>query len=133
MKNQKNAGRLTESEYQVMDLLWESDGPLTTSEIVSSCKDKIWKDSYIFVMISSLEKKGMIEVADFVKSGKRYSRAFRAGISKERYAVRTLPENIDRKELLFRVADMVATDTEIVDIMLMAVEERKKEILEESV
>ena len=67
----KKVAKLTESENQVMDLLWDQeDDYLTSSEIVENCENRIWKPSYIHILINSLLKKEMIEVAGFKKTTK---------------------------------------------------------------
>ena len=74
----KKVAKLTESENQVMDLLWDQeDDYLTSSEIVENCENRIWKPSYIHILINSLLKKEMIEVAGFKKTTKNYARTFR--------------------------------------------------------
>ena len=78
---------LTNSEEQMMQLLWEHNKPLTATEIIGLSKDKTWKDSYVHLLISSLIKKGIIEVKGFTKTTKNYARTFAPSMTWEEYAV----------------------------------------------
>ncbi len=81
---------LTKSEKQVMELLWNSQEPLSCVEIVELSKDKTWKDSYIHIMIRSLLKKDLIKVGGVELVAKNYARKFAPNLTKEEYAVKTL-------------------------------------------
>ena len=63
--------KLTDSEKQVLDLLWDSNEPLTSTEIVKLCAGRTWKPSYIHIMINSLLKKEMIKVAGFKRDNEK--------------------------------------------------------------
>lgn len=78
---------LTARESQAMDLLWDADRPLSIPDMMEQLKD--WKEGYIYLVMSSLEKKGFVHVAGFDRtSSKKYSRTFAPTISKEEYAAR---------------------------------------------
>ena len=79
--------KLTNSEMQVMELLWDCNVPLTTSEMVDYCKDRIWKASYIHIIVKSLLDKEMIQIAGFKKTVKNYARTFEASMSKEDWLI----------------------------------------------
>lgn len=76
---------LTKSEEQIVELLWNFDEPLTSSEIIKNSVDKTWKDSYVHLLINSLMEKGIIEVAGFKKATKNYARTFKPTMSREEY------------------------------------------------
>ena len=78
---------LTKSELEIMELLWQEDEPLTSSQIIDMSVDRSWKRSYVHLLINSLLEKGMIEVVGFIKTTKNYARTFKAKVSKEEYSV----------------------------------------------
>lgn len=56
---------MTNSEEQVMKLLWQSDQPLSCTQIIELSEDKTWKDSYVHSLIKSLMKKGIVKIETF--------------------------------------------------------------------
>ncbi len=78
---------LTKSEFEIMELLWQEDKPMTSSQIIELSEDRTWKKSYVHLLINSLLEKDMIEVVGFVKTTKNYARTFQAKVSKEEYTV----------------------------------------------
>lgn len=67
---------LTKNELEIMEVLWEEQHPLTSSEIVKSSEERTWKASSIHILINSLLKKGAIHEIGFVRTGKGYGRTF---------------------------------------------------------
>ena len=61
--------RLTKSEMEIMEVLWDEGKALTTSEIIqrSKEKEKEWKDSSVHLLIKSLMNKDVIKVEGFKK------------------------------------------------------------------
>ena len=59
---------LTKSETEIMELLWQSDEPITSSQMIEMSDDRTWKKSYVHLLINSLLSKDMIEVSGFVKT-----------------------------------------------------------------
>lgn len=76
---------MTNSEKQVMDLLWSSDRPLSCTEIVELSEDKTWKDSYVHSLIKSLIKKGLVKIEAFELISRSYARKFAPKISYDEY------------------------------------------------
>ena len=64
----KKFPKLTNSESEMMEVLWNADKPLTSSKIVAMSQGQTWKPSYVHILINSLLKKEMIEVAGFEQS-----------------------------------------------------------------
>lgn len=79
--------KLTKSEQEVMELLWESEESMSSREIIKNSKNKTWKDSYIHLIINSLLEKKMIHVAGFKQTTKNYTRIFAPSISKEKWMI----------------------------------------------
>lgn len=61
--------RISESEWEIMKLVWKSN-PITSDEIISSLSDKMnWSSQTVKTFINRLLKKGAI---NFEKSGRNY-------------------------------------------------------------
>lgn len=75
----------TKSELEVLNVLWQSHRPLSRNEILTLSTNKTWKDSSIHILLNSLLKKGALQEAGFVKSGKTWGRLYAAIISCEEY------------------------------------------------
>lgn len=91
---------LTNSEKEVMEVLWKLDQPLTAREIVIYCANKTWKPSYIYLMINSLLKKGMIQIEGEKRSVKNYARAYVPAMPEEEWFVRKLISQTKDKNAL---------------------------------
>ena len=77
--------RLTKSEREIMDVLWEQKEALTSSEIIKASTDKSWGNTSIHLLLRSLLDKGVIEVDGFKRTTKNYARTFIAAISQYDY------------------------------------------------
>src|SRR5688500_12646541 len=63
--------RISEAEWQVMDVLWRSDAPLTAGDVVEALTGagSDWEPATIKTMLNRLVKKGALR---FKAEGKRY-------------------------------------------------------------
>ena len=95
---------LTNSEKEVMEVLWKSDQQLTAREIVIYCVNKSWKPSYIYLMINSLLEKGMIQVEGEKRSVKKYARAYTPTLTEaEWYARKLISQTKDKNAFICTV------------------------------
>ena len=129
----KKVAKLTESENQVMDLLWDQeDDYLTSSEIVENCENRIWKPSYIHILINSLLKKEMIEVAGFKKTTKNYARTFRPTMTREEYSILRVTQQQKTTSCtlsqLFSALLEDETDAQVLDRLSNMLDKRKEEL-----
>jgi predicted transcriptional regulator len=128
----KTSNRLTDSEQQVLDLLWDREDALTSSEIVEYCEDRTWKESYIHILINSLLKKNMIEVAGFKKTTKNYARTFRPTMTREDYSILQLKQNqkVSSSTLSHLFSAMLEdeTDERVLDELSRMIEEKRKSL-----
>ena len=67
---------LTKSEMEIMDVLWESDQPLSRSDLLERSEEKTWKDSSVHILLNGLLQKGAIREAGLVRRSKTYGRVF---------------------------------------------------------
>ncbi len=79
---------LTKREKQVMTLLWNSNRPLSCTEIVALSADKTWKDSYVHALIKSLMKKGVVKIDSFELVSRGYARKFAPTVDRYEYCLR---------------------------------------------
>ncbi|MBQ9157636.1 MAG: BlaI/MecI/CopY family transcriptional regulator [Eubacterium sp.] len=130
----KKTNRLTESEQQVLDLLWDREEALTSSEIVDYCEGRTWKESYIHILINSLLKKGLIEIDGFKKTTKNYARTFKPCMSREEYSLLQIRQNqkISSRTLSHLFAAMLEdeTDVAVLDELSRLLEDRRRELEE---
>lgn len=128
-KGRKN---VTDSEREVLELLWNSDEPLTSTEIVRLCIGRTWKSSYIHIMINSLLKKEMIRVAGFKKTTKNYARTFEPTMTRDQWNLLWMKQEKGvTAELLKEMLEMIITegaDEEILEELFEVIEKRKEEL-----
>lgn len=77
----KTPKRLTNSEREIMQVLWKSEKPLTASGIIAASPNKEWKNSSVHLLIKSLLDKDLVEVTGFEKTTKNYARTFKPTMS----------------------------------------------------
>lgn len=99
----KKAFELTKGEEVIMELFWDADCPLTSMDICGMTDE--FNDSYIHRLLTSLQKKEMLEVNGMVKSGKQYARAFVPAITREQYGAIIMRQiGINDEKALAKVA-----------------------------
>lgn len=121
-----NTKRLTNSEKQIMEVLWKSDVPLSSHDIILSSSDKTWKNSSVHLLLNSLLDKELIEVAGFEKRTKNYARVFKPTLSYVDYILTVLIKNSDkekRAELLSKLIKQ-ENDTEILKDIMIGIQNR---------
>ena len=123
---------LTKSEEQIVELLWNYDEPLTSSEIIRNSVDKTWKDSYVHLLINSLMEKGIVEVAGFKKATKNYARTFKPTMSREEYLFLSLTKskNYNKAQLpmFFKAFIAETDDLELLNEFEETIKKRKAEL-----
>lgn len=67
---------LRRSETEIMDALWSSKEPLSSSALIEAIPQRRWKERSIFAILDGLLKKEMIYEAGFVRRGKTIARTF---------------------------------------------------------
>ena len=81
---------LTKSELEIMDVLWEADGPLCRSDLLEFSVEKSWKDSSVHILLNGLLQKNAIREAGLVKRSKTYGRTFEPTLTREEYFTATI-------------------------------------------
>ena len=91
---------LTKSEMQIMDVLWESDAPLSRSDLLERSEQKSWKDSSVHILLNGLLQKEAIREAGFVKRSKTYGRTFAPTLTREEYFATTIFSHTYQPEIV---------------------------------
>ena len=132
----KKTVRLTGSEEQVLNLLWDKEEALSTSEILEYCTGRTWKDSYIHILINSLLEKDMIRIDGFKKIKKTYARTFRPNMTREEYSLMQIRKNqkIPSRTLSYLFSALLEeeTDTSVLDDLSRMLEEKKHELMDQT-
>lgn len=129
MKSKKK--KMTESEREVMDLLWNVGEPLTSSEMVKLCADRTWKPSYIHIMINSLLKKEIIRIVDFKKTTKNYARTFEPTMTRDQWSMFQVKQDNITSDFLKEMLETIISeeeDEEVLKELSDVIDKRKKEL-----
>ena len=81
---------LTKSEMEIMDVLWESEKPVSRADLLARAEDKTWKDSSVHILLNGLLNKGAIREAGLIKRSKTYGRVFAPTMTREEYFAQTI-------------------------------------------
>ena len=115
---------LTKSEMQIMDVLWESDQPLSRADLLAHAEEKSWKDSSVHILLNGLLQKEAICEAGFVKRSKTYGRTFSPAMTREEYFASTIfshrhqPEIVGLFEALLKREDITPQQLEEIQKLL---------------
>ena len=119
---------LTRSEMEIMDVLWESDKPMSRADLLARSEEKTWKDSSVHILLNGLLQKGAIREAGLVKRSKTFGRVFSPTLTREEYFARTIFCHRRKPEIVGLFAALLSrediTDEELAQIAGL-VEQRK--------
>lgn len=107
---------LTRSEMEIMDVMWESNVPMSRADLLARGEEKTWKDSSVHILLNGLLQKGAIKEAGLVKRNKTYGRIFVPTLTREEYFATTIfchrykPEIVGLFEALLRREDISPED-----------------------
>ena len=101
---------LTKSELEIMDVLWDSNVPLSRGELLEQSTDKNWKDSSVHILLNGLLRKGAIREVGFVKRSKTYGRTFAPALSREAYFATTIFSHRKKPDFVGLVAELLKRD-----------------------
>ena len=104
--------KITNSEKQILEVLWDEEKPLTSSEIVGVSDDRTWKASSVHLLLNSLL------VAGFKKTTKNYARTFQPTMTREEYSINQLrQEQRNTSRTLSRLFNALLKDEEDDDLL----------------
>ena len=117
---------LTRSEMEIMDVMWESDVPLSRADLLARSEGKTWKDSSVHILLNGLLQKGAIQEAGLVKRIKTYGRVFTPTMTREEYFANTIfshrykPEIVGLFAALLQRKDITSSDLDAIESLLNA-------------
>lgn len=123
--------KLTRSELEIMETLWQADRPLARYEILEQSVAPSWSPSTIHILLNGLLKKEAIREAGFVKRTKTYGRLYAANISRTEYYSDMLFRGRNAESIPAYFSMLLQSDeltTEVVDKLEKLLAERKKEL-----
>lgn len=101
---------LTKSELEIMDVLWDSNVPLSRGELLEQSTDKNWKDSSVHILLNGLLRKGAIKEVGFVKRSKTYGRTFSPAMTREGYFATTIFSHKKKPDFVGLMAELLKRD-----------------------
>ena len=122
---------LTKSEMQIMDVLWESEVPLSRSDLLERSQEKSWKDSSVHILLNGLLNKGAIKEAGFVKRSKTFGRTFLPTMTREEYFAMTIFSHRYKPEMIGLITALLQrpeVDENMLNEIAALAEARKSEI-----
>ena len=120
---------LTRSEMEIMDVLWESDKPLSRADLLARSEEKTWKDSSVHILLNGLLAKGAIREAGLVKRSKTYGRTFAPTLTREEYFATTIFSHRHKPEILGLFKALLQrpeVDDACLDALLESINEKRK-------
>ena len=78
---------LTKREEELMNFLWDYEEPITSNAILKFCENRSWSESYLYVMLRSLQKNVLLQQREPMQYGSQYARRFYCTMTNEEYYV----------------------------------------------
>jgi predicted transcriptional regulator len=85
---------------EIMDVLWDSEQPLSRSDLLNRAEEKSWKDSSVHILLNGLLAKEAIREAGLVKRSKTFGRVFVPTMTREEYFAQTIFGHRHQPELI---------------------------------
>ena len=98
---------LTRSEMEIMDVLWESEAPLSLADLLAKSEAKTWKDSSVHILLNGLLQKGAIREAGLVKRSKTFGRTFAPTMTREEYFAATIFSHRRKPDMVGLIAALL--------------------------
>ena len=123
--------KLTRSELEIMETLWQAERPLARFEILEQSVAPSWSPSTIHILLNGLLKKGAIREAGFIKRTKTYGRLYAVNLSRAEYYSDLLFRGKDAQSIPAYFSMLLQSDeltTDVVDELEKLLAERRKEL-----
>ena len=120
---------LTKSEMEIMDVFWNSQVPLSRSDLLGRGEEKTWKDSSVHILLNGLLQKGAIREVGFVRRSKTYGRTFMPTMTREEYFATTIFSHRYKPEIVGLVSALLnrpEMDAAVLDRLVEQIEQKKK-------
>lgn len=124
---------LSETELDIMQLLWEENNGLSRPEILSRLEGKDWNPNSIHQVLNSMMKKGVLQVDGMARCGKIYGRTYMPTMTQQEFLARRTQEitpGLTTKERILGVVAALANqeglDAETIQELEQLLEAHKK-------
>jgi len=97
---------LTSKEMEIMTTLWNSEIPLTTTEIIESTPHRTWQEGSIFAIMNTLIRKGAAVLETYKPTEGKHARAYKPGITSVEYAIASI-DNMQDKGIKINIDKLV--------------------------
>lgn len=131
---------LSKNEYSVLEILWDSNTPLSRPEIIEKMPDKGWNPNSIHHILNNLIKKNCIKVSGMTKCGQGYGRTYFPSLTQGEYAamqaMQAMPNIPERKRVIQIMSTLVCLDSvneETLNELKQMVIERQHQISKDNV
>ncbi len=126
---------LSETELDIMQLLWKEKNGLSRPEILSRLEGKDWNPNSIHQVLNSMMKKGVLQVEGMTRCGKVYGRTYSPTLTQQEFLVRRAQEltpGFSSKERLLGIVAALTEqddiDAETINALEQLLAARKKEL-----
>ena len=126
---------LSETELDIMQLLWKEKNGLSRPEILSRLEDKAWNPNSIHQVLNSMMKKGVLQVDGMARCGKVYGRTYTPTMTQQEFLARRTQEitpGLSSKERLLGIVaaltEQDGIDAETINELEQLLAARKKEL-----
>lgn len=126
---------LSETELDIMQILWKAKTGLSRPEILSHMESKDWNPNSIHQVLNSMMKKGVLQVDGMARCGKVYGRTYMPTMTQQEFLARRTQEitpGLSSKERLLGIVAALTEQDGIDSETLMELERllatRKKEL-----
>lgn len=126
---------LSETELDIMQLLWKENNGLSRPEILARMEGKEWNPNSIHQVLNSMMKKGVLQVDGMARCGKVYGRTYIPTMTQQEFLARRTQEitpGLSAKERLLGVVAALTEhdgiDADTINELEQLLASRKKEL-----
>lgn len=103
---------LSETELDILQILWEEKNGLSRPEILTRLEGKAWNPNSIHQVLNSMMKKGVLQVDGMARCGKVYGRTYSPTLTQQEFLARRAQEIMPGLSSRERILGIVAALTE---------------------
>ena len=81
---------LTDKQFEVMDIFWESNIPMTITDIIDASGNRTWSTNSIYKIITQLEQKGLICVSHLSPTSTNNAKAYKCLVSYKEFMAKNM-------------------------------------------
>ena len=132
-----NKTSLSDTELDILRILWEEGSALSRPEILARMPDKQWNPNSIHQVLNSMMKKEVLKVEGMVQCGRIYGRTYTPCITQEEYIAmdtqKILPNQTPGERLIgivSAITNQEDIDLDTINELEQMLERRKQELKE---